>query len=442
MATTQQRLVKLKRVVDPNDPNPDNPDSYVDVPVTVKLYINDGEGQGYVKTFDSTQQNNSRTVHTHTVKNQTTDGLGNITKNDDNTIDVERIDRMRIRNADQVEVIRPNNNDPAPLGPTDDPSSGHLKTHVLRYNQENMNDPYSEPWIDVEVVDKLKTKGFFKGEPNGNSNDAGQITILTLTSNDSGKDLNDPTDPFNPMWSKVDTTLDSLPMDTNGNPDPVRLSLVENIVNVSWLPHLVVIISTGTVHAVNPLNGDDYFKYNPPSLNITNDPLDPFPDANSAQIAFTWDVYDTNTGKKIDNGVFKAPLGTQHPPYKDVPFKFRPNYDLISGIMKRFDKDGATVWSVDVTTLGLGQPGDDGLIFLSPNSFAVVTGGVVVLCNGSAKLFGPFGGVVEGTYYMLVKLKAKDGSKLWSKYSNPVPSVVGNDAYLAQSMYASLGHNK
>jgi hypothetical protein len=447
----QPRVIKLKRVVDPNDPNPDNPDSYVDVPCITQISFRDGSGQVFVRTFDSTNNNNGRTTHTHTVKNQVQDGSKNITIDDQNKIDVERIDEAKIQYGDQIEVMKPLSNDPPPLGPTDGPSLGHLKSHVVRYNQENTSDPDSVPWVDVELIDKIKLKGYFKSSVStrnrvshsGNTIDAKQQVTFDLSGNtmgdtkddsDTGMPLNDATDPFNPTFVKIDTTLDMLPMDTNGNPDPVRLDPFQNIVNVSWAPRLIVVLSVGIVHTINTDDEDEYFAYNPPSLSTI--PGDPFPDATRDQVAFTWQVFDVTDGKQIDNGVLNAPQGTQTPPYKARTVG-QANYSLANGVMTRRKSDGTLAWQVDVTTLNLGQSGDDGQIFFDPFDFQVVAGGIVVICHGAAMISGTMS--IVNCYFGLVKLKGKDGSLLWHKYSNPIPDSIGGIGYVADSKYSSNG---
>ncbi len=452
----QPRVIKLKRIVDPNDPNPDDPDSYVDVPCVTEISFTDGSGQVFVRKFDSTQNNSGRMTHTHTVKNQSQDSSKNITIDDQNKLDVERIDGANIKYGDQIEIIKPLSNDPPPLGPTDDPSLGHLKSHVVRYNQDNTSDPGAIPWIDVELIDMIKWKGYFKSSVStrnrvshsGNTVDAKQQVTHSLSGNqmgdtkddsDTGMPLNDTSDPFNPTFVKIDTTLDMLPMDTNGNPDPVRLDPFQNIVNVNWAPHLIVVLSIGITHTVNPDNEDEYFTYNPHSLETLTE-LDVYGEATTDQISFTWDVFDARTGAKVDNGILHPPISpTNQPPYKPVIESLK-NYTQVGSVISRFKPDGTLIWAVDIGMLGLGQPDADGNIFFGPINFGIVTGGIIVFCGGSGTTTPGFTSGAFENYYGLVKLKSKDGSVLWHKYSNPVPINIGDNAYVPyQGSYLSNG---
>jgi hypothetical protein len=235
----QRRIVKYKRIVNPADSS-----SYVDVPCITDIWFLSNDGQMYHRTFDSTANNTLRQTHISTVQNQTQDLSGNVTADGGNKIDVERIDQIQVQNSDWYEYLNLSNSDGNP--------SQVRKTHVLRYNQSNTNDANATPWVDIEVIDEFTIQGFLKqthtfklGET-----DASQINIYSLT-NDPGSSLNndDGSDPRNPpsnggangqqtaLWG--DNTywgddLDWLPLDTNGNPDPVRLDPFQNIVNVSW----------------------------------------------------------------------------------------------------------------------------------------------------------------------------------------------------------------
>jgi hypothetical protein len=243
MADEVQRVVGLKRLIDPNDPNPNNPTNYIDIPVIVSIWFKDAnKAQRYRRTFNNSKALNARTVHTHTVKNQSLDASGKFTADDTNSVDVERIDALTIKNADWHSTWHLHNQDPAPqLAPSDpayDPGKeGHNKTHVVRYNKGNVNDPTSTPWVDVELVDILAMKGAKKQRGNHT-----QVRYYHLGGNDPGADLNDATDPFSPTWGDITfhPTLGTLPVDTNGNPDPVRLDPFQNIVNINWGDGLAV----------------------------------------------------------------------------------------------------------------------------------------------------------------------------------------------------------
>jgi hypothetical protein len=221
-----KRVVKYKRVVDPSDPDPKNPTSWIDVPCIIQIGFLSPEGQLYVRKFDSTQKNNLRKTHTVTVKHTTKSGG----HEDGNQIAVERIDEIQVRNGDWYEYLRFSNDDANP--------SKLRKTHVLRYNQSNKNDPNEEPWVDVAVIDEFTIKGFLKQTHlfKLGDTDASQVTVYKLK-NDPGQPLGDDDDPNNPKWGDnkfYGANIDQLPLDTNGNPDPVRLDPFQNIVNVNW----------------------------------------------------------------------------------------------------------------------------------------------------------------------------------------------------------------
>jgi hypothetical protein len=249
MAKEIKRDVYLKRLIDPSDPNPSNPTSYIDIPVIVSIsFLDHNRAQGYKRTFNNSKDRNTREVHTKTVKNQSIGAGGKFSTDDSNSVDVERIDKLTVKNDDWRAVWGLVNQDPAPqVAPADpafDPKiHGHEKTHVVRYNKDNVNDPSATPWVDVELIDVLKLKGAKKQR-----GDHTQVRHYHLDYNDPGADLNDATDPFNPTWSDIkywENQLGAGPlpmiiMDTNGNPDPVRLDPFQNIVNVNWGDGLAV----------------------------------------------------------------------------------------------------------------------------------------------------------------------------------------------------------
>jgi hypothetical protein len=238
------RTVVLKRLIDPSDPDPSNPTSYIDIPVIVDITFGDpNKAQRYKRTFNNSKALNARTVHTKTVKNQSLDASGKFTADDTNTVDVERIDALTIKNADWHSTWHLHNQDPAPQLATADPAydvnnEGHRKAHVVRYNKDNVNDPSAVPWVDVELVDILALKGAKKQRGNHT-----QVRTYHIGGNDPGVTLGDASDPFNPTWGDIayhDTQGATLPVDTNGNPDPVRLDPFQNIVNVNWGDGLAV----------------------------------------------------------------------------------------------------------------------------------------------------------------------------------------------------------
>jgi len=147
--TESGRVMAWKRIV-----NPDDDSEYIDVPcITQITFIDQDDGQEYDHSFDNTDANQARTTHTVTVKNANDDSM---------TVNVERCTQYSVHenhNDYDIDVII-NNNDPAPLGPSGD-GNGHAKSHVVRYNQDNTNDPTSTPWVDVELADEVNITGYF-----------------------------------------------------------------------------------------------------------------------------------------------------------------------------------------------------------------------------------------------------------------------------------------
>lgn len=261
MATgdTKSRTISFKRIVDPSDPDPSNPVSYCDVPCIVALRIVDGENPTQlIRTFDSGQTNMVRKTRVRTVKNATTpDGVAIVT-DDTNKVDCERVIYAKHVNSDLTEWKYLIDSDPAPLpapiDPAYDKTQGHRKSHVVRYNQANKNDPNETPWIDVELADEVK----IIGNHDERDSDAAQVVFLTLSQDAGDKTFSDPTDPFNPTWADRDYYQTQnwdlvgleppdgkgaeliMAMDTSGNPDPVRLDPFQNIVNVDWGSGLAV----------------------------------------------------------------------------------------------------------------------------------------------------------------------------------------------------------
>jgi hypothetical protein len=253
------RTISFKRIVDPDDPDPANPTSYVDVPCILGVRLIDGKDPlQLVRTYDNTISNNRRAVHVTTVKNQSTPDGKTIVADDSNKLDCERVKSCQHVHADWIEHHYFVNGDPAPLpapiDPAYDPTKGHIKSHVVRYNQANKNDPNETPWVDIELVDRTKIVGMRKER----DSDAGQVAIIHLSQDGGDDTFSDPNDPFNPRWGDRDHYLKQnwklvgnpppdgkgakliMPIDTNGNPDPVRLDPFQNITNCDWGSGLAV----------------------------------------------------------------------------------------------------------------------------------------------------------------------------------------------------------
>lgn len=252
MPDPSTRTIAFKRIVDPSDPDPQNPTNYIDVPVTVGVVLGDGKSsQRLIRTYDNTKNNTVRATWTDTVNNKSTDGQ-KITEDDSNTVDVERVISVQVSNQSQLEFHYFNTGDPAPLPPPSDPSydptQGHYRSHVLRYNKDNVNDPNSTPWVDVEVADAVRVGGN-KRERNDAANlpGVGQQSFIWLENDFGDNTFSDPTDPYNPAWADQNfyqtknwDFAGTLPLDTNGNPDPVRLDPFTNIANINWNAGLAV----------------------------------------------------------------------------------------------------------------------------------------------------------------------------------------------------------
>jgi hypothetical protein len=239
------RQIAHKRIVDPDDPDPANPTNYVDIPVTLGITFM-LDRQRIYRTYDNTSTNTVRDTRVRTVKNRSTDSGGAITVDEDNKLDVERVGHVEHVNADVKELHYFLNNEPVDDSDTSSDSVanlGHKNSVVVRYNQDNVNDPDSTPWVDVELITEMQMMGQRRErdvEP-GIAGDAQQSFVhIMADSGDQG--FSDPSDPFNPAWADKDywktqgwdfKGIMNYP-DTNGNPDPVRLDPLQNIVNVSW----------------------------------------------------------------------------------------------------------------------------------------------------------------------------------------------------------------
>lgn len=239
-----QRTVAFKRIVDPDDINPGNPSNYIDIPIVASLQVIDGENaQLMIKTFYNESANDSRKTWTATVNNKSTPDGSTIIEDDSLLVDCERVSSITF--VDTFWTVKQFffNADPAPLPPVIDPSYkdavGHYKSHVVRYNMDNVNDPNSTPWVDVEVIDVFRQVGLRRERE---ATGAGQIAYITLNNDQGDKTFNDPSDPYQPRWADRDYWKTQqgwdfagiILNDSNGNPDPVRLDPFTSIVNINW----------------------------------------------------------------------------------------------------------------------------------------------------------------------------------------------------------------
>jgi hypothetical protein len=310
-SSARRRLVYLKRIVDPDDPDPANPTSYVDVPVIVGAVLGDtGNSTSYWRSHDSTADNSARTTRQVEIRHQSQDGSGNITADSGTTpLVVERVDKFRVRNYDQKEIptLHSPSSDEGVFGATGNspgesagssagnamggPDPGKWLTHVVRYNGGNTPDAGDTPWIDVELMDICKLRGYFvqrdryTGFDRNQHSDYTQMTYLWLK-NDPGVGpeggFSDPDDPFNPTWSDInywyhvgngeiqpgdpwpgdgntDGLLPYLPNDgsnglgSSGDGGAVRLDPFQNIVNYQFGGKSLII--TTTLQIADTLSG-------------------------------------------------------------------------------------------------------------------------------------------------------------------------------------------
>lgn len=242
MPTESSRVVRLKRIVSPDDPDPSNPTVYVDVPVSVRMTFHDNKSnaQDYTYIIDETDANTSRVARKNRVKNVTVDENGDVKFDDSNFLDVERPRRLTIHDSKdrgQERIYIFNNAEPPPT--IVDENTGKLdkgntsrRTHVVRYTFDNT--PTGVPWIDMEYIDQFST---------WDAKSTGQDTTYLLTGNPNdprGPDgpqtpIDDPTDPYRPTFVKRPEGLRLLlPLDSDFVDPPWRLDAFVNIVNVSW----------------------------------------------------------------------------------------------------------------------------------------------------------------------------------------------------------------
>lgn len=142
----EYRVYKRKRITNPADES-----MYVDIPVMyeARFKLMQDQAQEFYVYFDNSE-NSSRMVHTKRIMNN---------QNDMMYVDVERIDEFNIKTMQeqaQESTFVMNNNDPPPRQPDGSNNPAHEMTHVVRYYQDN--DPQSENWVDVELIDELKIK--------------------------------------------------------------------------------------------------------------------------------------------------------------------------------------------------------------------------------------------------------------------------------------------
>lgn len=241
---TGNRSIILKRIVDPNDPDPKNPTNYIDVPIIALFTIVDSTGYRINRSYVNDYTNTVRKVRSVTVKNKTTPDGSSITTDDSNSIDVARtIQCDHVYKSTRQNHFHANSDPaplPSPLDPDYDPTRGHMHSHVVRYNKDNVNDPNATPWVDIELTDGLSLVGQFPGhELSG----AAQRLNFWLNQDPGDKTFFDQNDPFNPTWADTNfyqtqnwTLLGNMDadIDNDGNVRPVMLDPFSNIVNIDW----------------------------------------------------------------------------------------------------------------------------------------------------------------------------------------------------------------
>lgn len=142
----EYRLYKRKRIKNPADET-----MFVDIPVLYEARFKSmaQQAQEFFVYFDNSG-NSSRKVHTRRV-------LNNLQPSQ--YVDVERIDEWNIKTMQeqaQEATFVLSNNDPPPTQPDGTNNPSHEQTHVVRFYKDN--DPGSDIWVDVELIDCLKIK--------------------------------------------------------------------------------------------------------------------------------------------------------------------------------------------------------------------------------------------------------------------------------------------
>ncbi len=175
------------------------------------------QAQEYRWTIKNGVDNESRKVHTQRVINPFFS---------DQYVDVERIDKLNGKiAAEQQQDYMWNfkNNDPPPqpyqaIG--SDPQ--HLRYHYVRYCMNN--NPSSDVWIDVELVDRYKIVSAYEQYQE-------YIFYLKHPEIDADSALSSATpDPYNPTLAQCDL---SLPLVADSHA-PWRFDPFQNPVNVHW----------------------------------------------------------------------------------------------------------------------------------------------------------------------------------------------------------------
>ncbi len=198
---------------------------------------------------------------------------------DSEHIQVERIDKWPVKTmAEQAQerIYYLKNLDPPPILPdgTNDPA--HEKVHYVRYFADN--DPESDAWVDVELIDTLKVSV---------AAEQYQEWLLYLRHDPPGDEVNDPGVNYGPVTiGFCDPALDRASQDEGLDP-PYRLDPFQNIIqfnaegtdtepfDAEWIwpssqhsanptgqwvlagPEADVAIANGTAYHIGPTGGSD-----------------------------------------------------------------------------------------------------------------------------------------------------------------------------------------
>ncbi len=200
---------------------PTNSSLHVDIPIVDALPFGCAaeQFQEYQWSIKNSLNNETRVVHTHRVTNP---------QDSSQYVDVERIDKLRgkiMANQAQDHDWYFKNLDPPPqpsflIG--QDPQ--HFQYHYVRYCMGN--NPSSDVWIDVELIDKFKIKVAHEQYQE-------YIFYLKHPEIDQGTALGSAIpDPYSPTFASCNLDL---PLVAEGQA-PWRFDPFQNPVNVNWSP--------------------------------------------------------------------------------------------------------------------------------------------------------------------------------------------------------------
>lgn len=379
----QTEFMYRLRVRDPN-----NSDNFVDILVAGAAALQDPKNstQEYGLVFNNSETG-SRFGHTYTVKNPS---------DESQTLDVERPDALVItdpKDSSQDTGLVFRNNDPPPRGKDwqeGDPS--HYAVRVVRYCKDN--DPNAATWIDSEWID-----AFAISDPKSNAQDRGYVMRWPTV----GDPINDPTDPFNPVFCSVDPTL---PLDDRQpatiNP-PWRTDPLQNIVNVKWGGSYFIVTTDG-----KDTDGNSYHVMTDANVILYSGP-GPFPASDPLFRGLYFCAIDNqiNAFVGVQGGADGA--STANAVYKYSGAK--PDPSATPPVPDR----GTLLWSA-----------------LSLGTDPIADGKLIAMCcdqNGDLYVTLGFADFVDNIFSgALIKLDGKTGAEIWRKSDLSDSAFVAVDA--------------